>query len=561
MLPRSVLLASTRLIAVTICCALQVRDAGAASVSDGVWTRHDNPATRPLLEYWISDHATVIDPVAQAIIVFGGNPGFAPDGEIDSMTTIPLANLSGAVPKFKLAGAPSARAASRAVWDPLRDRMLVFGGYDFNALNDLWSYSPRPTPSWTRLTPAGTPPQGRSGGGLTYDAVHDRLIVFGGHTTRTQSNGANLNDLWELPLSGPNAMTWAPLVAVGTPPSPRWGFVMLPDPARNRVVVHGGGLNWSYANADVYSDTYALDLSVTPPSWSQFEPSGFIPPPRIMHSAVIDPVRDRLVIYGGYGQGLPPVDYRTDVWALPLSGPMQWSLLQTGGTLPMARDLSSAVYDPVGHRMILIGGNNPGFLPAGYMSDIWSLSWDAATPATASLIDSHAEPGLVRLNWFVTDAASAVVTVQRQHGAEAWTMLGSPTSTASDRLTFEDRSVVAGESYRYRLSLREAGSETLTDAVEITVPTGYTLELAGATPNPAIGSNLRVTLSLPRTMPARLDLIDVSGRRVTSRDLSGLAPGRQTVALGDGVRLAPGLYVIRLEADGHALAKKALVVQ
>ena len=93
------------------------------------------------------------------------------------------------------------------------------------------------------------------------------------------------------------------------------------------------------------------------------------------------------------------------------------------------------------------------------------------------------------------------------------------------------------------------------------MPTGFTLELVGASPNPSVSGRLTVALSLPRRMPGRLDLIDVAGRRVATRDLSSLAPGRQSVALGEGVSLAPGVYVIRLEADGRAFAKKALVVQ
>ena len=521
------------------------------------WNALSLPGPQPVPFGGEMDYAVAVDPVANQMLLSGG---MGPGAGIASFS---LSDPYLAYTTVTPATGPTPRSAPRAVWDAARDRMLVFGGYVFGtsqSVSELWEYRPRPTPTWNLLATSGTPPPPRSGAGLVLDAAGDRLVVFGGQTGGTWSEGSVLGDLWELPLSGPNAMTWAPLAATGTAPSPRYGHTMVMDPKRNRAIVYGGGTDMAYGTPNVFSTTYALDLGTSPPNWSQISPTGFILPPRTMHAAVIDPVGDRMVIFAGYGQGAG-LQFRFDVWALPLSGEPQWKLLQTAGTQPTGRYGVSAVYDPAGQRMVFAGGFNAGVPPSGYLADVWSLTWDAATPATASLIDSHAEPGLVRLNWFVTDAASAVVTVQRQHGAETWTTLGAPASTASDRLTFEDRSVVAGGSYRYRLSLREGGSETLTDAVEITVPSGYTLELAGATPNPAIGSNLRVTLSLPRAMPARLDLIDVSGRRVASRDLSGLAPGRQTVALGDGVRLAPGLYVIRLEADGRAFAKKALVVQ
>ena len=525
-------------------------DAWGLSLSGApVWTKILPPPPPPPPPGTVRNYSAVVDPVAGRMIQFGGELAF--QVWTNEVVSYSLSSLASPPMVDSTVGSPTARVAPRAVWDPVRDRMLMFGGYDGLYRNEIWEYRTRPTPAWTQLATSGTPPTGRFAGGLVFDAPRDRLLMFGGYGGDTTLT--SLNDLWELPLSGPSALTWNPLSPAGDTVSARWGFVMLPDPARNRVLLFGGGSDAALPTADVYS----LDLSGPTPSWSLL-PAGPGPSARIIHAAVIEPLGDRLVIFGGFDGSYSPAAFLNDVWALSLAGSPQWTQLHPSGPQPAGRDAITAVYDPAGARMVVAGGFNDGI---GFLNDVWSLHWDAATPATASLIDSHAEPGLVRLNWFVTDAASAVVTVQRQHGADAWTTLGTPASSATDRLTFEDRSVVAGESYRYRLSLRESGSETLTDAVGITVPTGYTLELVGATPNPAIGSNLRVAFSLPHTMPARLDLIDVAGRLVASRDLSKLSPGPQTVALAEGVSLAPGMYVVRLEADGRQFMKKAVVVQ
>jgi hypothetical protein len=62
---------------------------------------------------------------------------------------------------------------------------------------------------------------------------------------------------------------------------------------------------------------------------------------------------------------------------------------------------------------------------------------------------------------------------------------------------------------------------------------------------------LSVSFSLATAAPARLEILDVAGRRVHARTLDRPVPGTQQLSLS-GVRLAPGVYVIRLEAVGLA---------
>src|SRR5262249_30665628 len=57
---------------------------------------------------------------------------------------------------------PSARYGQTAVYDPVRYRMVVFGGANGNQFfNDVWALSLAGSPVWTQLTPPGPLPSGR----------------------------------------------------------------------------------------------------------------------------------------------------------------------------------------------------------------------------------------------------------------------------------------------------------------------------------------------------------------------------------------------------------------
>src|SRR5262249_12373524 len=127
------------------------------------------------------------------------------------------------------------------------------------------------------------------------------------------------NDVWALSLSG--TPTWSAITPTGMAPSPRHGQVAIYDPIRSRMVVFGGfdGATWR-------NDIWALSLSGTP-TWTQINTSGLAPVGRYFHSAIYDQVRDRMVVLGGYGS----TGRQNDVWALSLSGTPSWSQLTPSG--------------------------------------------------------------------------------------------------------------------------------------------------------------------------------------------------------------------------------------
>jgi len=87
-----------------------------------------------------------------------------------------------------------------------------------------------------------------------------------------------------------------------------------------------GGYDNSYRN-----DVRVLSLSGSP-AWALLLPRGPRRLPASSHAAIYDPVRDRMVVFGGYDGA-----YRDDLWALSLAGDGPWNeVIPPGNLLPRA---------------------------------------------------------------------------------------------------------------------------------------------------------------------------------------------------------------------------------
>ena len=86
------------------------------------------------------------------------------------------------------------------------------------------------------------------------------------------------------------------------------------------------------------------------------------------------------------------------------------------------------------------------------------------------------------------------------------------------------------------------------------------LALESVRPNPSRGRHLAVTFSLAGDEPAKLELIDVCGRRVASDDLGNLGRGQHVIDLELDRGLAPGLYLVRLAQGARTQWMRATVL-
>ena len=107
---------------------------------------------------------------------------------------------------------------------------------------------------------------------------------------------------------------------------------------------------------------------------------------------------------------------------------------------------------------------------------------------------------------------------------------------------------------------QKIGVRISVEVPERPVSSGLSFGLYGAEPNPGNGI-LRIAFSLRSDEPATLDVHDVAGRRVFSRDVGEFGPGRHVVTVPARAGLASGIYVVRLVAGCTSLTKRACVLR
>ena len=93
--------------------------------------------------------------------------------------------------------------------------------------------------------------------------------------------------------------------------------------------------------------------------------------------------------------------------------------------------------------------------------------------------------------------------------------------------------------------------------VAVPPPALSALALA-AGPNPARGE-VTARFALPDARPARLELLDLAGRRVAAREVSGA--GAHAERFGDLGALAPGVYLLRLVHGGAVRTARVAVIR
>ena len=487
--------------------------------------------------------SAIYDPVRERMMVFGGLDGV--DNLFGDVWTLSLAGRPTWTLLTPSGTPPGARCGHSAIYDPVRDRMIVFGGHAETfplVRRDVWLLSLGDTPAWSELTPGGTLPSARCYHGAIYDPVRDRMLVFGGY-----SGSVYRNDVWALSLAG--VPEWQQLAAAGTPPIPRIAPGVIYDPVRDRMVMFGGS-----AGGTGLSDVWAMSLAQAP-GWTQLTPAGTPPSGRGSLSAIYEPARDRMLVFGGIGDG----QSYDDLWALALAGTPAWTALMPAGPTPSPRGAHSAIYDPVGARMLVFGGTTGS---AYHFHDVWALSLsDSLTGVLVSLVSADATRERVRLEWVLGAGAGSSATVYRCTASTAWQALGPVSADGTDHVRYEDMAVTPGTRYGYRLGIMEGDRESFHGETWVDVPAGAAFVLSGARPNPSVGDGLWVRFALPTAEPAGLDLYDVNGRRVRSLDLGPLGAGGHELRLDRGAPLSPGVYLLRLTQGARSLTARAVVLR
>lgn len=222
----------------------------------------------------------VYDPISNSLIVHGGCAGNCSPSLSDTWILSNANGLGGTPSWTQLPSAPFSREAHTAVYDPGSSRMIIFGGdqaFAGTMRNDVWvlvDANGIGSPSWVQLSPTGTPPGVRSGAGAVYDPLTNRMIIFGGY----ESLFNWYSDVWILKNANGIGGTpeWIQLMPTGSIPVERTGFSLTYDPISNRITLLGGyfhdGVTTTYLN-DAWVLTGANGVSSTP-QWMQMTPDG-----------------------------------------------------------------------------------------------------------------------------------------------------------------------------------------------------------------------------------------------------------------------------------------------
>ena len=186
------------------------------------------------------------------------------------------------IPKFPMLK-PEARSLHTMAYDPLRRRIVVFGGMGSggltNPLYDTWTWDGT---EWTQIPVYG--PSGRTNPAMVWDDSIGRLVLFGGNAATLQP----LNDTWLW-----NGTAWLTVYPPVSPP-PRGLHAMAYHEGRRRVVVFGG----RGAFGQMLGDTWEFD-GVTG-TWQQVSPLQSAPR-NLFPEMAYDRLRSRAVLFGGNG--------------------------------------------------------------------------------------------------------------------------------------------------------------------------------------------------------------------------------------------------------------------
>lgn len=297
----------------------------AASLSAQSW-QLASPATVPPAR---AGEVMATDLASGHVVMFGGYVGASYLGDAWSFDGANWSQLIGTQ--------PPARMRAAMAYDENRATFVLYGGVNgFSTTSYLAGTWELANGTWSQRPSTLFPPR-RFGHAMAYDAVRQRVVMFGG---RTNAGTIFLQDTWE--WDGTDWQYFTPAHA----PSNRMGHSMAFDPNLGQVVLFGGlQLGGPFRN-----DTWTWNGT----DWTELTPAA-APSPRGDQAMATDRARGRVVMFGGYdGADL------TDTW--------EWN----GGTWqavapavqPGVLGLSAMATGPTGYHVVMFGGDVAGVVVA-----------------------------------------------------------------------------------------------------------------------------------------------------------------------------------------------------
>ena len=317
------------------------------------WTNVTPASGRPPVR---EGHALAYDAARGRVVLFGGKQLSLQYSDTWEWNGTTWTNMTPA------SGNPPGRYAHAVAYDAARARVVVFGGYNASngLLADTWEWN---GVAWTNATPSSASPPARWLHALAYDAVKQRVVLYGGHYYAA-SVDQYFDDTWEW-----NGSAWTDVTPSSGNPPARKRHKLAYDTARGRAVLFGGTL---YNGTTTLDETWEWNGS----AWTDATPAADAPSDRYGHAQAYDAARGRVVLFGGTDAS----PYLADTWEWNGSS---WKDVTPVSGSPSARTSHALAYDADRKRVVLFGGNSG----TGALADTWEWdgsTWSDVTPASGN---------------------------------------------------------------------------------------------------------------------------------------------------------------------------------
>lgn len=253
-------------------------------IASNTWTDAE-PAVSPPPRY---GHQIVYSSGDGVIVLFGGvDPYHTPQIVYNDIWIYSISENIWV--EMDLTAPIPARGYNSIAYDSMRDRIIVFGGYNYLTaqwFNDTWTYAIGDSVCVNQNPPSA--PHNRNSHITVYNEEGDVVILFGGWYPPNE-----LGDTW---IYNPANNDWTQVYPSNSP-CERMSFGM--TSVGNGALLFGGGR----MPPNIYNDTWNYDLSCN--EWIDLDPEVS---PSARHRVPLASLGNDIVLFGGYSDSGPHCD-------------------------------------------------------------------------------------------------------------------------------------------------------------------------------------------------------------------------------------------------------------
>ncbi len=299
----------------------------------------------------------VYDPVNERLMMFGGTySGTSPQVYDDTWT---FDWDTEAWRLLEVEPHPPPRMDYGIVYVPELEGFILFGGWNMGGrLGDTWLYDCA-SQTWTELHPDAAP-EARTSSGFCLDEANGVVVLYGGYT----DDQPDMGDTW---LYDYSTNIWTEAAPEASPPA-IYGCEMIYDPSTQATLLFGGHY---YENDRDFFVRTIWEYDAAADTWTDRQTQSG-PSERYWQNTAYNSQDGTVIIFGGRRLG----SQYDDTW-LYNPGDDGWTRLNVANR-PQARFQSAFAYDPERNAVVMFGGFT--FQNRQTFGDTWILDLSEESP-------------------------------------------------------------------------------------------------------------------------------------------------------------------------------------